>query len=297
MIRYGKLGFVELNVTDLTVSLPFYRDIVGLELVREEPGRAFFRCDADEYSVILTQASPAGMKCAGWSLESDAEFENLLAQLNANGARREELSSAECKERGFTRAIRAAEPHSNATLVFFRPAKQGFAFTKSHTSIQRLGHVVWGTPNREAARDFFRDVLNFRESDHIGEVVTFMRPFPNPYHHGIGIGSAPKHHFHHLNFMVTEIDDIGRAIHRFNKNNVPIVYGPGRHPASGSVFLYFLEPDGMTLEYSFGMEEFDEHAPRAPITLPMKPESVDYWGSPRDPRFASTGVMEMVQIA
>ena len=45
---------------------------------------------------------------------------------------------------------------------------------------------------------------------------------------------------------------------RLRKAEVPIVYGPGRHPPSGSFFLYFLDPDGMTLEYSHGMEEFPE---------------------------------------
>ena len=56
--------------------------------------------------------------------------------------------------------------------------------------------------------------------------------------------------------MVSEIDDIGTAINRFKHHDVPIVFGPGRHIASNSVFLYFLDPDGLTLEYSYGMEEF-----------------------------------------
>lgn len=45
---------------------------------------------------------------------------------------------------------------------------------------------------------------------------------------------------------------------------MPVVFGPGRRPASTSVFLYFLDPDGMTLEYSFGMEEFPQIGARAP---------------------------------
>ena len=69
---------------------------------------------------------------------------------------------------------------------------------------------------------------------------------------------------HHVNFMVTEVDDIGRGISRFNKAQVPIVNGPGRHPPSGSMFLYYLDPDGMTVEYSFGMEEFPAEGARKP---------------------------------
>jgi len=33
MIRYKKLGYVELNVSDLDRSRKFYQDIVGLEFV------------------------------------------------------------------------------------------------------------------------------------------------------------------------------------------------------------------------------------------------------------------------
>jgi 2,3-dihydroxy-p-cumate/2,3-dihydroxybenzoate 3,4-dioxygenase len=69
--------------------------------------------------------------------------------------------------------------------------------------------MSWSVP-QEANRCFFRDVLNFRESDSIGEIMTFMRPFPSPFHHGIGVGKGPKRVIHHLNFMVSEIDDIGR---------------------------------------------------------------------------------------
>jgi len=101
---------------------------------------------------------------------------------------------------------------------------------------------------------------------------------------------------HHVNFMVTEIDDIGRALHRFRAQGAPIVHGPGKHPTSGSVFLYFLDPDGITLEYSFGMEEFLETGAREPRTLPAAPESIDSWGAVRDPRMGSVGEIEVATI-
>ena len=89
--------------------------------------------------------------------------------------------------------------------------------------------------------------------------------------------------------MVSEIDDIGRGLARFRTNDVPVVFGPGRHPASTSVFLYFLDPDGLTLEYSYGMEEFPELGPRAPRRLELTPLNVDSWGSYRDPRMSTRG--------
>src|SRR3546814_6179117 len=83
-------------------------------------------------------------------------------------------------------------------------------------------------------------------------------------HHGSAIPAGPADCYNHVNFMVSDIDDVGRAINRMKAANVPIVFGPGRHEPSGSIFLYFLDPDGMTAEYSFGMEELDEVGARAP---------------------------------
>ena len=158
--------------------------------------------------------------------------------------------------------------------------------------IQRLGHIVLRTPDYDEAVKFFTGVLGFRVSDSIDGMVTFMRCYPNPFHHSLGLGKGKAPGLHHVNFMVTEVDDIGRAIWRLNKEQVAIVNGPGRHPPSGSMFLYYLDPDGLTLEYSFGMEEFPEAAARKPRTLAPIRESFDYWGAPVDPRKASIGEIE-----
>jgi 2,3-dihydroxy-p-cumate/2,3-dihydroxybenzoate 3,4-dioxygenase len=159
--------------------------------------------------------------------------------------------------------------------------------------IARLGHVVVGAVNAPEVRATLVEKLNFRVSDEFGEQVMFLRCFPNPYHHTFGIGlSKDRDRLHHVNFMVTDVDDVGRALNRIKDNDIEIVYGPGRHDISNSIFLYFLDPDGMTAEYSFGMEEFGEVDPRAPRQLPMLPEILDAWGGKPAPNFGIRGVVE-----
>jgi 2,3-dihydroxy-p-cumate/2,3-dihydroxybenzoate 3,4-dioxygenase len=292
MIRYKKLGYVELMVTDLDRSAAFYRDVAGLEPAGEGPdGERRFRCSEDPYAVTLHKAVTPGFKRGGWMLENERQFEVLHRRLKEAGVDFEELDDTECKARGLGRTTRTVEPHIGATLEFYLLPEGTVPkpFEPTLTKIQRLGHVVWTTPHYNEANAFFRDVLNFAPSDAIGEGITFYRAFPNPYHHGIGVGRGSRNQFHHLNFMVTEIDDVGRGLNRFKKKDVPVVFGPGRHIASSSVFLYFLDPDGLTLEYSFGMEEFPEVDPRAPRTLPPVPESIDSWGAVRDPRMTAIG--------
>lgn len=133
--------------------------------------------------------------------------------------------------------------------------------------------------------------LNFQVSDHVPGKVAFLRAFPNKYHHSFAILKGPADGYNHVNFMVSDIDDVGRAINRMKKADVPIVFGPGRHVPSGSIFLYFLDPDGMTAEYSFGMEEFEEQGARPPRELEPTPDVLDSWGSVPDPRFGKQGAI------
>ena len=297
MIRYRKLGYVAMNVTDLDRSAKFYRDTVGLQPVAAaagEPAR-FFRCDWDHHNVMLFEGPRAGLKRIGFEMESRAQLERLHELLQNKGLRVWEVPREECARFHQGASIRFAEPFTGATFEFYESMLEfgGQPFEPTVAKIQRLGHVVLRTPDYADAVDFFTGVLNFKVSDSIEGAVTFMRCFPNPFHHSLGLGKGKARGLHHVNFMVTEVDDIGRAIWRFNREQVPIVNGPGRHPPSGSMFLYYLDPDAMTLEYSFGMEEFPEERPRKPrVLLPIR-ESFDYWGAPTDPRKAAVGEIEM----
>ena len=122
--------------------------------------------------------------------------------------------------------------------------------------------------------------------------TSFTRCFPNPFHHSFAIGNGNDNRLHHVNFMVTDLDDIGTSLHRLEREGVEIVYGPGRHPPSGSVFLYYLDPDGLSLEYSYGMEEFPEIGARKPRLFEPVAQSLDYWSSPRSDRFGAFGIIE-----
>jgi 2,3-dihydroxy-p-cumate/2,3-dihydroxybenzoate 3,4-dioxygenase len=301
MIRYRKLGYVALNVTDLERSTKFYRETVGLQPVphaADEPAR-FFRCDWDHHNVALFQGEKPGLKRIGFEMESAQALDALVDTLQKKGLRVSDVPREECARFSQGRAVRIAEPFTGATLEFYDMMREfgGQPYKPTVAKIQRLGHLVLRTPDYDEAVQFFTEVLNFRRSDVIDGMVTFMRCFPNPFHHSLGIGKGTARGLHHVNFMVTEVDDIGRAIWRFNKEQVPIVNGPGRHPPSGSMFLYYLDPDGLTLEYSFGMEEFPEEGPRKHRVLEPIRESFDYWGAPVDPRKSAVGHIESLDEA
>ena len=292
-IRFRRLGYVALNVTDLGRSTAFYTGIVGLEAAMAANGDVLLRCSDRRVDVMLTSAADPGLKRIGWQMESSKALAAARAHFTEIGLKLRDVPAADAEAVGIGEAFRISEPTTGATFEFYVVmAKADTPFAASHTKITRLGHVVLNTTDKDATEKFLREHMNFAVSDWIENTVSFMRCFPNPLHHTMGIGQSGAAGLNHVNFMVTDLDDIGRAHNRVKANAVPIVYGPGRHPPSDSVFLYFLDPDGMTIEYSFGMEEFAEVGAREPRMLAPTLDSIDYWGGIPDPRFAKVGKIE-----
>lgn len=290
--RYARLGYVAVNVSDLDRSSAFYEGLWGLQANGGTTEMRFFRCSDNHHDFILFKGEP-GLKRIGWQMESEADVDHVAARLKKHGHKVVEVDQKETELLRQSRSVRFSCPYTGATHEYFASiAQEGEPWVPTQANIQRIGHLVLKTPQFREAVEFYNNVLNFPTSDAIGDIVNFMRCFPNPLHHSIGLSNSTGPGLHHVNFMVSEIDDIGRALWRFEKNNVPIVRGPGRHPPSGSVFLYVLDPDGITVEYSFGMEEFPEQSPREHRVLPAVPESIDYWGAPTDKRLGKTGAVE-----
>ena len=292
-IRYRRLGYVALNVTDLARSRQFYEEVVGLTLVTAGEQAAYLRCSDRHHDIMLVQSSTPGLKRLGWQMESEAALTSVVSHLHAIGIAVEPVPDDECADMQIGHAFRATEPTTGTTFEFFVDmAPADGPFVTSHTKIARLGHVVIASADRDATGRFMQEQLNFRISDQIEDTVIFMRCFPNPLHHSFGVGTGARPILNHVNFMVSEIDDIGKAQWRVKKAGSQIVFGPGRHPPSDSIFLYFLDPDGITLEYSFGMEEFPEHAPRAARQMPKGLQSIDYWGATPEVGFGKVGAIE-----
>ncbi|MYF85439.1 MAG: 2,3-dihydroxy-p-cumate-3,4-dioxygenase [Rhodospirillaceae bacterium] len=291
--RYSRLGYVALNVTDLERTLAFYTDIVGLDATEIADGQAALRCGPDHHNVLLNRAPEPGLKRIGFELESEDDLERAFRHLERCGYTPAWLDAEECAALHQGPGLRFRHSGTGLPLEYFAGMERMTEpFGARLAKIARLGHVVVSTPDLPAMRDSLMRDLGFVLSDEVDGMIAFLRCFPNPFHHSLGIARADEDRLHHVNFMVTDIDDVGRALNRLKKNKVEIVYGPGRHPPSGSIFLYFLDPDGMTVEFSFGMVEFAETGARAPRLMPPVPESLDFWGGLPSLDFARVGRYE-----
>ena len=88
------LGEVAISVTDLETAVAFYRDKLGLELIRYEPSHAFFKLaeGAGGHTQVIAlfkmdqAASPERTRLHHLALEIEAEdFETVLQEMTERG--------------------------------------------------------------------------------------------------------------------------------------------------------------------------------------------------------------------
>lgn len=291
--RYKRLGYVALNVTDLATSTAFYRDLVGLALTESTEEFTALRCSRDHHSVLLYPAAQAGLKRIGFELESRRDLDGARQYLVGLGLEVTDVPADELKRLRTVAALRFRVPGSGLCIEYFVQMMQlAQAYRPTVSKIERLGHVVVNVKDFDQAMDWLTGKLGFSVSDYVPGFAAFLRCFPNPLHHSMAILTGADDHLNHVNFMVEDIDDVGAGMNRMKQHEVEIVFGPGRHQPSESIFLYFLDPDRMTVEYSFGMETFPEQGAREARLLEPVPGTLDAWGSVPTAAFGKIGTIE-----
>jgi 2,3-dihydroxy-p-cumate/2,3-dihydroxybenzoate 3,4-dioxygenase len=144
------------------------------------------------------------------------------------------------------------------------------------SGITEFGHLCLDAPDARAAHRFWSTVFNARASDWVGDAVCLMRI--DALHHKLAIFHGDEPALCHIDFQVASLDDVFRNWHFLEEQGVEILMGPGRHPTSGSVFVYFRGPEGLTYEYATGTRLIeDESAWKPRVFDPDQPTSIDMW--------------------
>ena len=95
MLRYKKLGYAVLSVTNLERSLEFYQNVVGMQFVERENDTAYLRTSYDHHNLILEQGPEAGLKRVAFELESASQFDDAFQYLTEKGLNPVEISTKE----------------------------------------------------------------------------------------------------------------------------------------------------------------------------------------------------------
>jgi 2,3-dihydroxy-p-cumate/2,3-dihydroxybenzoate 3,4-dioxygenase len=280
--RYKKLGYIVLNVTDIARSTKFATDVFGLDLSGEgADGARFFRSGTAHHDIILAPAREAAYVRAAWELESERDVDRAYAHYQELGLEPRWVGDHELKNLHLERAFRVVEPVLGTTHEYYAHMTYITVPRQNRmTKFQGGKHYGLVLPDCKKMTDYMVEHMGFLVSDYLeGWFAALLRAFPNPNHHSFAPLQfpSPKPVFHHVAWMVEEIDDIGKYLNRAKQHDVKIQFGIGRHPTSGSIHLYLYDPDWFVWEYTLGMEQFAETGAREPRRMSAAPENLDLW--------------------
>lgn len=276
MINLQDISYVRLGTADLDGATTFARDILGLEVANQSKDSVYFKSDQREHTLCYFAGSPADQTVA-FEVAESGDLELAAAELDKLGHRVHVGTDKEADLRRVRRFIAFNDPTGNRIELVWRPA---FGNRRYHgerdAGITGFSHV--GLCTTDAARDeaFWTNVCNARVSDRIGDAALLRI---DEIHHTIALFPTNRAGIQHINHQVETGDDVMRSFNFLSERQVPMVFGPGRHPTSSARFLYFEGPDGMVFEYSSGVREIADELLYRERQFPFDPKGFCEWGA------------------
>ena len=279
MINLREIRYVRLGTADLEGAVTYANRILGLPVVRRAGKSVYFRSDYRDHTLVYYEGDPQ-QHTAAFEVDDRAALDAACAQLEAMKVRVHLGKADECEQRHVGAFANFRDPTGNSIDLVVRPYQSSVRYLATRDAgITGFSHI--GLRTTDAARDekFWCEVMSARVSDRIG-VAPLLRI--NPMHHTLALFPSTFAGVQHINHQVESIDDIMRSYYFLKQQGVKIVFGPGRHPTSSAMFLYFEGPDGMVYEYSCGVRSIADEAAWRPRQYPFTPESFCMWGSKPD---------------
>lgn len=280
MITLTDIAYVRSGVADLDAAVRFATGVVGLELaVPTEIGVAQLRADHRHHCLALVEG-PSGVISSGFTVADADALAGAETELERSGFSVRRGTAQEARSRRVREFIAFDDPFGNRVELVSQQESvaRPVAFARP-AGITEFGHLCLDAPDVREASRFWTTRFNARVSDWIGDAACLLRI--DPVHHKLAVFRGDGPGLCHMNFQVASIDDVFRNWHFLVEHGVEIEMGPGRHPQSTAIFLYFLGPEGFTYEYSFGVRRIEDDAAWAPRTFnPDEAGSIDMWLGP-----------------
>ncbi len=254
----SSLGYVGVASSRLDDWREFASGVLGMQVVADGGDPLHLRMD-DRYSrfIVSPEFGPGqeGLALIGWEVPDAAALGDVRRALEGAGVDVGDGTGEERADRRVDGLLVSADPAGNR-LEFFhgkRPAdgpfEPGRPMQGFKTGELGMGHLVLEVPDPGAECDFYVDVLGFRMSDHLKELLYFLRC--NPRHHSIGIahiGGDPR--LLHVMLEVTTLDDVGTAFDAALERKQPMST-IGVHANDNMTSFYVQTPSGFEIEYGY----------------------------------------------
>lgn len=268
------LGYVRLESTDIEKWKQFGGDFLGLMPVEGgDPESLYFRMDDYPTRIAVSPGPQSGMTALGLEVLDERELTSLAAAVEKAGIKVTAGTEAECAERRVTGFVRFSDPGGNPVDLYYgavldhKPVRTPLV-SKFVTGDMGLGHAIVSAEDAKAAFDFYVNVLGFIERNTMrsqGGTTWFMGC--NPRHHTLGITPMPgPGRLLHLMVESATLDDVGLALDRAQRQEIPMMHTLGKHTNDHMVSFYVWSPENYAIEFGWNGLKVPEPVPVYEIT-------------------------------
>ncbi|WP_170285610.1 VOC family protein [Microbacterium rhizomatis] len=276
-----RVGSITLDVPDLSASLRFFVEKVGLEATESDGSTAYLRADARHHDLILHQSATREAALRHLNLEVDGDLSEHVATAVAAGA----VDIGPLAHPGVDAAHVLEIPSGYGVKLYTGMAPVPPPVPTTPQRPFRFSHFNIAVPEVAPMMEFFTAAFGLLPSDWIGSkddpfLAWLHCPVFNAPHHGVAIlQGEPK--LHHIAFDYETVEGLIARVDNYVDDSHYLVWGMGRHGTGGSVFAYTEDASGLLVELDSGMISIgdDPRWREAQVWSLDDQRAVDEWGS------------------
>jgi 2,3-dihydroxy-p-cumate/2,3-dihydroxybenzoate 3,4-dioxygenase len=268
-----QLRYVRLGTRNLREAVRFATELLGLQPVGTTNGRAYFRSDFRDFTLLYVEGDSPEQSIA-FDVRTSEELDAAEQELIAAGFSARRGTEAECEERKVKAFLAFADASGNTIEIVWRPMMTGWRYFPSRdTGITGLQNVALRSTDPAADERLWTKIFNGCVSDWVGDGA-YIRV--DSLHHRVALHPSRRAGLLSITYAVEGINQIMQSYYHLRDSQTRIVQGPGRDPASNQIFLTFEGPEGVLFSFGTEMSSVDGRGPRQ---FPHAPQSFCSWGT------------------
>jgi catechol 2,3-dioxygenase-like lactoylglutathione lyase family enzyme len=255
MVQVRRLGHATLTTPDLDRAVDYYTQVIGLTVVAREKQRAVLASRQGLEAIALEHGLPNALARLSFQVAPGSDLGGIAHELAQHGVKSERRSGI---SPGIAEAVVFADPKGTLIEIFSDYVFAAEDRTPAGIVPLKLGHVAYRVKDVQQVVAFYTDVLGFRVSDWRDDTFAFLRCGPD--HHSVNFVVDETPQLHHIAFEVKDWSEIQRAAEWLAKNDIRLVWGPGRHIIGHNIAIYHRNADKVRVELFTEMDQMKDEA-------------------------------------
>ncbi len=285
MIQVRRLGHATLTTPDIERQVAYYTDVVGLFLTERSKDRAVLACKLGLEAVALEPGPANALSRLSFQIAPGTDLADVARVLGQHGIKSERVHDV---SPGIADAVVFQDPKGTLIELFADYVFARDDGRQAGVMPLKLGHVAYRVDDVPKTVNFYCDVLGFRVSDWRADDFAFLRC--NTDHHTVNFVHDAEPQLHHIAFEVKDWAEIQRAAETLARNDIHLVWGPGRHIIGHNIAIYHRDPDKVRVEFFCEMDQMKDealgyfdprpwHQDRPQVPKVWGPDTLrNYWG-------------------